>query len=99
MDAPTYPPAATWSVPEIIPQPMTTHNASYGDFLANPAAKAIVVKELPYFEMMAGNPQVRPHLWNITLRAMADLGAFDSKAIDRIDAQFAAAGIMQGVAR
>lgn len=99
MDAPVYPPSIAWEAPVIVPQLMSTHNASFADFLADPAAKAILVSEMPAYQMVLGNPQMKPHLGNISPRAMADFGMLKPDALDRIDAKLAAAGIQQGRAR
>lgn len=99
MDAPVYPPSAAWVAPVVVPQPMSTRNASFADFLADPKAKAILASELPAYQMILGSPQLKPHLGNVTPRAMADLGMLKADALDRIDAKLAAAGIQQGVAR
>lgn len=99
MDAPVYLSSAAWEAPVVVPQPMTTTNASLVDFLADPAAKAILAAELPAYQLILGSPQLKPHLGNVTLRAMADLGMLKADSLDRIDAKLAAAGIQQGAPR
>lgn len=99
MDAPVYPPSSAWEAPVIVPQPMSTRNASFADFIADPAAKAILASELPAYQMLLAAPQIKPHLGNITPRALVDLGMFKADALDRIDAKLASAGIKQGAAR
>lgn len=98
MDAPVYPPSAAWEAPVVVQQPMTTRNASLADFVADPEAKAIIISEMPAFQLMISSPQLKPHLSNVTPRAMADLGMFKGDALDRVDAKLAAAGILQGTA-
>lgn len=99
MDAPIYPPSIAWEAPILVPQPMSTRNASFADFLANPKAKEILASEVPAYQMILGSPQLKPHLGNVSPRALADLGMLKTDALDRIDAKLAAAGIQQGVAR
>lgn len=99
MDAPVYPPSAAWEAPVVVPQPMSTTNASFADFLADPAAEAILAAELPGYKLILGSPQLKPHLGNVTPRAMADLGMLKPDALDRIDAKLAAAGIQEGARR
>lgn len=99
MDAPIYPPSTAWEAPILVPQPMSTRNASFADFLADTKAKEILASEVPAYQMILGSPQLKPHLGNVTPRALADLGMFKADALDRIDARLAAAGIQQGVGR
>ncbi len=96
MDAPLYPPASAWEAPITIPQQMTTRTASFADILANPRAKAIMLSEMPNFEMMIGNPQLKPHLGNMSPRDLVQFGAFKADALDRVDARLLAEHVQQG---
>lgn len=95
MDAPLYPPANAWVAPRILPQQMTTRNSSFAELLASPEAKAILQSEVPGFEMLISNPQLKPHLGNMSPRDLVQFGAFKADALDRVDAKLLAAHILQ----
>ena len=96
MKAPLYLPATHYVAPQRVPTLMTTGTASFADFLANPAAKQIVESEIPAFDRLISNPQLKPHMGNMAPRTMVQFGAFKADALDRVDAKLAAAGIMVG---
>ena len=47
MDAPLYPPSSAYIAPERVAEPLTTANASFNDFIANPPALTILLEEVP----------------------------------------------------
>ena len=99
MDAPLYPPSQRYVAPERVPEPVTTRTSSFAEFLSNPQAKAILESEVPGFDRLLGNPQLKPHLGNMAPRTMVQFGAFKADALDRVDAKLKAAGIMTGAAQ
>ena len=99
MDAPLYLPSQAYEAPVPVPQPMSTRTSSLADFLANPAAKAIITSEVPAFEAMVSTPMLKPHLDNMSPRSIVQFGAFKSDQLDRVDVKLKAANIMQGQAR
>jgi hypothetical protein len=96
MDAPLYPPSVAYEAPQFIPEPMTTANSSFAQFLANPEALAILYSEAPAFKMMIGTPMLKPHLGNMSPGSMIAFGATTREQLDRIDARLKAANLMTG---
>jgi hypothetical protein len=96
MEAPLYPPAERFVPPVRIPEPMSTRTSSFQDFLDDPQAKAIMLSEVPNFEMMIGNPQLKPNLGNMCPRDLVQFGVFKADALDRVDARLKAANAMSG---
>ena len=99
MEAPLYPPSQRYVAPERLVEPMTTRTSSFADFLANPEASAILESEVPGYDRLLGNPQLKPHMGNMAPRTMVQFGAFKADALDRVDAKLKAAGIMTGGVR
>ncbi|MBU6267624.1 MAG: hypothetical protein KGN34_08795 [Sphingomonadales bacterium] len=96
MDAPLYPPAAAYEAPAQVPEPMTTRDCSFAQFLANPQASAILFAEAPAFRMMIGTSMIKPHLGNMSPGSMVQFGAATPEQLDRIDAKLKAANLMTG---
>lgn len=90
MDAPIYPPSSAYEVPMRVPYARTTANTSIQRLLADPAAKAILQKEVPGLEGRIGNEQLKPHLDNFSPRSLVQFGMFKADALDRVDAQLRA---------
>ena len=90
MDAPLYPPATAYERPAVAPHRMNTTTTSIAALLADPAAKAILLKEIPGFEGRVGNPQLKPHLDNFSMRSLVQFGLFKAAELDRIDVQLRA---------
>ena len=99
MDAPLYPPSATYAAPVQIAQPMTTRDSSFTQFLADQQATAILFEEAPAFKFMVGTAMIKPHLDNMSPASMLVFGAATQPQLDRIDARLKAASIMTGTAR
>lgn len=87
MDAPLYPPAAQFVPPERVARVLQTRTVSLADLMANPAAWAIVVKELPMAQGIVQAPMLKPFLGNFSLRDLAMFGVFDAALLAPIDAQ------------
>ena len=90
MDAPLYPPATAYERPATAPHRLNTITTSIAALLADPAAKAILVKEIPGFEARVGNPQLKPHLDNFSMRSLVQFGLFKAEELDRVDAELRA---------
>jgi hypothetical protein len=99
MDAPLYPPSQAYVAPTIVPHQLDTTRSSIADLLADPAARAILLQEIPTFEARVGNEQLRPHLGNFSLRSLVQFGVFQADALDRVDRQLAALPPATGVRR
>lgn len=90
MDAPTYPPAATYAAPRVNSYRLSLGGCAIGELLANAAAWAIVLKHFPAYGMMAGSPQLKPHLMNMTPADLAMFaGGMDPALAAAIDAELA----------
>ena len=87
MDAPLYPPAAAYERPAIATHRTNTTTTSIAALLADPAAKAIILREIPGFEGRVSNPQLKPHLDNFSMRSLVQFGLFKAAELDRVDAQ------------
>jgi len=96
MDAPLYLPSQGYVPPVRVPEPMSTRTSSFLDFLETPEAKAILASEIPNYQQMISNPQMQPHLGNMTPRDLVQFGAFKADALDRVDARLKAANIKTG---
>ena len=92
MDAPTYPAAASFVQPQRLAQPLSTYATSIATLQANPAAWAIVKKEIPNVEARISNEQLKPHLGNFSFRSVLQFGIVQAEALDRIDPQLRALG-------
>lgn len=87
MDAPLYPPSTAFEQPAILPHSLSTKTSSIAALLANPAAKAILMKEVPGFEQRIGSEQIKPHLDNFSPRSLVQFGMFKAPDLDRVDTQ------------
>jgi hypothetical protein len=90
MEAPVYPPATRFEQPVKVARPLSTADSSFAELLADPAAKAIFLSEVPDFERRVSNPMLAPHLGNMSPRSLAQFGLFKIEALDRIDAKLRA---------
>lgn len=90
MDAPLYPPATAYERPAVVPTRMSTADTSIARMLADPSAKAILLREIPGFEARVGNDMLRPHMDNFSPRSLVQFGLFKAADLDRVDAQLAA---------
>lgn len=99
MDAPVYPPAQAYEQPVVVPRVLSTAATSIASLLAIPAAKAILLQEIPRFEMRIGNDQLKPHLDNFSLRSLVQFGVFKAEDLDRVDVQLRALSTEAGGAR
>lgn len=95
MDAPLYPPAAAFIPPRHVAHALSTQDSAIADLKANPAAWAIVLKEIPTMEARIGNEMLKPHLGNFSLRSLVQFGVVPAAALDRIDEQLKALGEVQ----
>ena len=91
MDAPLYPPATRFEQPRVVPRVMTTQYTTIADLQKNPAAWAIVRKEIPGMEARLGG-QLAVHLTSFSLRTLVQFGAVSASALARIDEQLQALG-------
>jgi hypothetical protein len=87
MDAPLYPPAREFILPERVAYRVSTRNTPIAELLKIPAAWAIVVKEVPGIEAKVSVPMLKPHLGNFSLRSLVQFGFATSEQLDRADAQ------------
>jgi hypothetical protein len=90
MDAPLYPPSSAFEQPAILPHKLSTTTTSIAALLADPAAKAILIREIPHLEQRIGNDQLKPHLDNFSPRSLVQFGVFKAADLDRVDAQLSA---------
>lgn len=90
MDAPLYPPSTAFEQPAILPYTLNTGSTSIATLLANPAAKAILIAEIPAMEQRIGSEQIKPHLDNFSPRSLVQFGLFKATDLDRVDAQLRA---------
>lgn len=95
MKAPLYRPATAFVPPRRIAGPLGTHTTAIADLRRNPAAWAIVNKEIPHLDARIGNDMIKPHLGNFSFRSLIQFGIVAPDALDRIDAQFEALAITQ----
>jgi len=96
MDAPLYLPAAAYEAPVQVPEPMTTRDCSFAQFLANPQASAILYEEAPGFRFVVNTAMLKPHLGNMSPASLLQFGAATQAQLDRIDARLKAANLMTG---
>lgn len=90
METPTYPPAAAYEAPVMVPYKIGTRTCSAGELMRIPAAWAIVLKHMPMAKMMAGSPMVQAQLYNMTFADFGVFSNFDNSAtLDAIDAELA----------
>jgi hypothetical protein len=92
MDAPLYPPAAVFVQPERVAQRLSVEVTPITVLQANPAAWAIVNKEIAGMDQRVGGDQIRPHLGNFSLASLLPFGIVTRDALDRIEQQFLALG-------
>jgi hypothetical protein len=92
MDAPLYPPAAAFVQPQRVPQPLSARETPITTLKSNPAAWAIVNKEIPGMDQRVGGDQIRPHLGNFSLESLVPFGIVQRDALERIDQQLRALG-------
>ena len=85
MDAPIYPPSAAYHEPVRLPELLSSKTTTINDLLSNPAAKAIILREIPGFESRISNPMLKPHLGAFSLRSLVQFGMFKSEDLDRVD--------------
>ena len=94
MDAPLYPPAQVYEAPARLPRALNTRDVSIADLMAIPAARAIVLKEMPYIEARLTG-QIAPHLGNFSFRDISQFNVAKPADLDRIDPQLAALGTIR----
>jgi hypothetical protein len=90
MDAPLYPPSRAYEQPVVVPHRLDTATTSIAALLADPAAKAILLAEIPGFMARIGNEALKPHLYNFSPRSLVQFGIFKADALDRVDRQLGA---------
>lgn len=90
MEAPLYPPAATFITPKRVRQRLSTRETPLTVLKANEAAWNIVNKEIPGMDRRVGGPQIRPHLGNFSLESLLPFGIVPRDALGRIDKQLLA---------
>ncbi|MDB5724535.1 MAG: hypothetical protein JWQ16_1289 [Novosphingobium sp.] len=91
MDAPLYPPATRFERPQIIPRMLSTKDTAIADLQKNPAAWAIVLREIPSMNARMGGP-LKVHLGSFSLQTLVQFGAVPEAALVKIDAQLKALG-------
>ena len=96
MDAPLYPPSSAYVAPERVAEPLTTANASFADFIANPPALAILLEEVPELKMMMNTSMLKPHLGNMGPRTLIAFGGGHPERLDKVDVRLKALGLMMG---
>jgi hypothetical protein len=87
MDAPLYPPSTVFEQPVRIAHMLSTREAPVAELKANAAAWAIVLKQIPSMDARTSSEMLKPHLGNLTLRALSQFGIAKSADLDRIDEQ------------
>ncbi len=92
MDAPHYPPAERFVLPERMARTLETRTTSIADLMANPAAWSIVTKALPIASGIVQVPMMKPFLGNFSLRDLAQFGLVDAALLTPIDEQLKALG-------
>ncbi len=92
MDAPIYPPARAFVQPQRLATVLSTAETPIATLQATPVAWAIVTREIPNIAARIGNPQLKPHLGNFSLRSVVQFGIVPLDALDRIDPQLKALG-------
>jgi hypothetical protein len=92
MDAPVYPPAAAYEAPAPAPRVLSTKDSSIAELQANPAAWAIILKEMPSIEARLSTPMLKPHLGNFSFRSLTQFGLVKAPELDRVDPQLLALG-------
>jgi hypothetical protein len=95
MDAPLYPPAQAYVAPERFPRQLDTRDVSIAELLAIPAARAVIMKELPLIQQVIGMPQLKPHLSNFSIRDLVQFGIVKEDALARTDAELAKLGTVR----
>lgn len=96
MDAPQYPPAAEFIAPQIMAEPLNANTTPLSILLANPAAKAVLLAEIPYLDTVLASEALRPHLSNFSPRSLTQFGLFAGPALDRVDRKLRALNIQSG---
>lgn len=91
MDAPLYPPAQNYEAPRFVPRPLSAKDTAIADLQKNPAAWAIVKKEIPAMDARMGG-QLAVHLGSFSLQTLVQFGAVPAAALPKIDAQLKALG-------
>ncbi|MEO5587677.1 MAG: hypothetical protein ABIQ81_08300 [Novosphingobium sp.] len=94
MDALVYPPMTRYEAPRFVPRPMSAKDTAIADLKANPAAWAIVNKEIPGMDARVGGP-LAVHLGSFSLQTLVQFGAVPVAALPPIDAQLKALGAPQ----
>jgi hypothetical protein len=86
MDAPLYPPSRAYRQPAIAPTTdFGVDSVAVADLLRAPATLAILKEEVPGIEQRLQIPQLQPHLYNFTLRNIAQYGLVPRDKLPRID--------------
>ncbi|MBB5685976.1 hypothetical protein [Sphingobium boeckii] len=96
MDAPLYLPASAYEQPQTVDYLMSTANSSIAALLAVPAAKAILLAEIPEMEARISTPMLKPHLGNFSPRSLVQFGLFKADALDRVDVKLRALSTAKG---
>lgn len=91
MDAPLYPPPTRFEPPRVLPRVLSTKDTAIADLQKNPAAWAIVKKEIPGMDARIGGP-LKMHLGSFSLQTLVQFGAVPVAALPAIDAQLKALG-------
>lgn len=92
MDAPIYPPATVYVAPQRAAYVVSTINTPIAQLMAIPAARAVIVEEIPGIEARLSVPQLRPHLGNFSFRSLVQWGFSTAAQLDRVDARLRALG-------
>lgn len=95
MDAPLYPPASAFEQPIRIPRQISLTNASIAELQQIPAAWALVVKAIPYIDMLIGSEQLKVHLGNFSFYSLVPFGLVQPAMLDQLNAQLLALDIVQ----
>ena len=92
MDAPLYPPATEFRMPERLARKVSTANTPIAELRQIPVAWAIVVKEVPGIDGRLNNEALKPHLGNFSLRSLVQFRFSTNEQLDKVDAQLAKLG-------
>ena len=100
VDAPTYPPAIAFELPEPKPNVLRLDDVSVAELLEMPEAWSIVIKRMPALKMMVSTPMIKPHLGNMTVKSLsAFVKTAGPEVFTEIDEQLAKLPNIQGYSR
>ncbi len=92
MDAPLYPAASEFVMPQRVAYRISTRNTPIAELMKIPAAWSIIVAEVPNIDARLSVPMLKPHLGNFSLRSLVQFGFAKPEQLDRADARMAALG-------